>query len=255
MPLSEPLTRAQADLAAAHVGVAEQIATWRARQTNGDYDELLSDALLGLLDAAVRWDRDRYPDFAKYAKTIVRFRMVDAYRLRNFGSRHRRFYVDSLDRSIGESLTLGEALAMNGHGDLVAQGADDDLLADNEPGDDTATAEHALGVLYGRTAEVARRVANGESMAAIADTYGVSESRICQIHAEAVGMMKLAVGIEERPVVLGRSWTDGQRRRAALMHRKGLPWFRIALAVGHAVSECKAELGVEVRQAETPTFA
>lgn len=258
MYLAEPLTREQADLVAAHVGVAVDVAKHMAHRTGGDYDDLLSDAHLGLMEAAQRWDPTMGKPFDRYAFWLARFRVRDAYRVRTGSRRVRQFDTYSLDHDIGSGddgrYTLADALEANGHTALCAPGADEVLLAVDAPTDDQATAERALGALYGRAAEVMRRIADGERMATIAADYGVSESRISQIYAEAVNMMKVATGVTERPVVLGRPWTESQRRRVRLMHRKGLPWFRIALAVGHAVSECKAELGVEVRQAKAETF-
>lgn len=84
-----------AELAERNIGLVYALAgdMWRrkkSRQCLPDYDDLVGDGMVGLMQAAMRFDPSRFDGpFSTYAKTRVAGAMIDGYRRRHKTGSHR----------------------------------------------------------------------------------------------------------------------------------------------------------------------
>lgn len=164
-----------ADLAAANVGAVYAIAGFQCRRLGGsDYDELVGDGMVGLMQAAQRFDPSRFDGrFATYAKPRIAGAMLDGYR--------RRYYRGH-----------------QGQGGFRSEvGLDEDSLPVGPSAEDEAMGRLTLGDLLGRVAALPRPLravvaaacdndgARGGAFADLAAREGVTATRISQRLAEA----------------------------------------------------------------------
>jgi RNA polymerase sigma factor for flagellar operon FliA len=197
-----------------------------------EIDDLISSGVIGLMEAAERFDPSRVDRFEAFAEFRIRGAMLDDLRSRDTLTRQMRQLsnelrdaIRRLEAQLGRTPDHEEIADHLGVGveELYARqqklsgssvvGIDDagpDLLertADLAADDPFESADRAqvraqlvagICLLPDRLADVVDRVYfRGQTMKAVARTLGVTESRVCQIAAEAC--RQLADILEEDP--------------------------------------------------------
>ncbi|MGH9038647.1 MAG: sigma-70 family RNA polymerase sigma factor [Acidimicrobiia bacterium] len=193
-------------------------------------DELVSAALLGLVQAARTFDPDRGVGFERHARSRMRGAVLDDLRSRDWASRstrararHRREVDEEFAMTFGRTPTPSEAAERMGLSSSELARLDDDVHRATVLSYDTVftTAEEseaflapdadpALAVLERERltqvmAAVAalpprmRRVVVGvffesRRLIDIADELGVTESRVCQMKHEALSQLRRRLG-------------------------------------------------------------
>ena len=236
-----------------------------------DRDDLTSAGLLALVQAAQAFDAERGVPFNRYAATRIRGAIVDELRSIDWASRSVRRRARELDATrsqlataLGRPATHAEVAdaaglsvgEVTGNGDDIARAqvlslhaAEDDGIGDTLVGnapDPQGALEHGerLTYLAEAVAELPERLRlvveqyflNERPMAEIAATLGVSESRISQLRAEALVLLRDALNHELDPDLLPtQTRPDGcaaKRREAyfaavAARHSAGLRRFAL----------------------------
>lgn len=237
-------------------------------------DDLTSAGLVALVRAAHSYDAERGVPFARYAATRIRGALIDELRSVDWASRSVRRRARDLDETrhrmaatLGRVPSDGEVASALGLSveEVVAnsediaraqvlslQGAPEDALDELLP-TDTATpeqlAEHRERLTYmveavAELPERLRTVVTGyflaeRPMAEIAAELGVSESRVSQMRAEALSLLRDALNRELDPdLVKPAARPDGcvARRREA---------YFAAVASRHAAGMRPARLPVD----------
>ncbi|WP_426242296.1 sigma-70 family RNA polymerase sigma factor [Nocardioides sp. LHG3406-4] len=230
-----------------------------------DRDDLTSAGLTALVTAARSFDPERGVPFARYAATRIRGAVLDELRGIDWASRTVRRRARELDAtrsalavSLGRPATPEEVASATGltardvaaNEDDIAraqvlslQGSEDSTLDDlipNHGPSPEAILEHRERLTYmvGAIAELPDRlrvVVEGyflaeRPMAEIAEELGVSESRVSQLRAEALVLLRDAINHGLEPELVVPSSRPGgcvDRRRHAYFD---------AVATRHAVS-------------------
>ena len=237
--------------------------------THVDRDDLTSAGLLALVQAAQAFDPERGVPFNRYAATRVRGAIVDELRSIDWASRSVRRRARELDATrarlaglLGRPATQAEVAdatglrigEVTGNEDDIARAqvlslhaSEDESISDTLVGnapDPQRALEHRerLTYLTEAVAELPERLRlvveqyflNERPMAEIAETLGVTESRISQLRAEALVLLRDALNHELDPDLLtAHSRPDGcaaKRREAyfaavAARHGAGLRRF------------------------------
>ncbi len=154
------------------------IARRLAREHGGDPVEFERDGLVGLVEAAQRYDPAKNDEFTKYASRRIRGAMIDGFRKQDLLSRterQRRRGGAPLDRTqVG-----GTALAR--------VTADDALPARHV----RRFVEELLETLPERTREIlVLHYVREQKLLDIAKLFGITESRVCQIAKQALVDMR-----------------------------------------------------------------
>lgn len=221
-PEEERLVREHLPLV--HYAVAE-IATKIPRHVSRD--DLISAGMAGLAQAARNYDESRGITFDRYASTRIRGSLLDELRNCDWASRSVRARArqmqaasDELTAKYGRAPTTTEvaqklgveessiesladdvhrAVVLNYDSMITDGGGSEDLLpADREAPDDVLVDRERKSYLYDAVdtlPERLRRVVIGyffeeRPMQELADELGVSESRISQMRAEALALIK-----------------------------------------------------------------
>lgn len=236
-------------------------------------DDLMSAGLVALVQAAHSFDSERGVPFTRYASTRVRGALIDELRSIDWASRSVRRRARDLDETrhtmaatLGRVPTNSEVAGALGLSvdDVVAnvddvaraqvlslQGAPDDAMDDLLPADTATPEQHAehrerLTYMVEAVAELPERlrvVVSGyflaeQPMAEIAAELGVSESRVSQMRAEALGLLREALHRELDPDLaapIERPQGCATRRREAYFsavasrHAAGLRPARVAV--------------------------
>jgi RNA polymerase sigma factor for flagellar operon FliA len=158
-------------------------------------DDLVGAGAFGLIDA-LRKSVDRGPAFEWYARIRIRGAVVDELRTQDWLTRRARTRV-ARAQAVGES----SGAAVVGFDDLPdaqAHGLVDDSIATPheqvERRLDRAALERAVALLPEREANiVAWHYFDGVPFKVIAGRLGVSEPRVSQLHARAMGRLRLAL--------------------------------------------------------------
>lgn len=216
-------------------------------------DELMSAGLTALVLAARSFDGERGVPFARYAGTRIRGAILDELRGVDWASRSvrrrareieqaRAALASTLNRSAsdaevasalgigvdevaanGDDVNRASVVSLHGFGDVSI----DDLLPSHVPGPEAAV-EHRerMGYLCDAIAELPARLRTvveeyflaERPMAEIAAALGVSESRVSQMRAEALALLRDAMNSALDPDLVeppGRPDGAAARRRAA----------------------------------------
>ena len=222
---------------AAHIGMAQRIARKVGRRTPDwvSEDDLVGAALIGLSEAAERYDTTRSEPFVAFAETRIRGAVLDELRRGDLMSRRARSaarhvgkVIRMLEHLHGRSpedheiaAALGISLAayraeleMLTHVAIVDIEPHSATLADNDHFSPSNIAERnelssvlheALSRIPVRDAQLLNLYYVEElSYVEIGQILGVSESRVCQLHARAI--VRLRAELSESPA---------ERRRAA----------------------------------------
>src|SRR3954449_7594940 len=201
-------------------------------------DDLVSAGMAGLAQAARSFDADRGIAFDRYASTRIRGSLLDELRDRDWASRSVRSKArkvanatDDLTAKLGRAPSNGEvashlgleaksidslnedvhrAVVLN-YDSMLAQGDAEDIMPSNHVTPDSVILdrERRAYLLDSITAlpERLRRVVIGyffeeRSMQDIAEELGVSESRISQMRAEALVLLKDGMNSQLDPEAL-----------------------------------------------------
>jgi RNA polymerase sigma factor for flagellar operon FliA len=241
-------------------------------------NDLVSAGMLGLAQAARSYDPERGIAFDRFASTRIRGALLDELRGRDWASRSVRARArglqaanDELMNKLGRTPTLEEVAKMLdvstetvhklvddvhratvlNYDSLVLEGDAESFIAGDDAGPEEAIldrekkaylidAVHALP-------ERLQRVVTGyffeeRSMQSLADELGVSESRISQLRAEALLLLKDGINSQLQPeAVTAEARPNGRvaRRKAA---------YYSAVAGGSSPSERVSERPVSTTQ-------
>jgi RNA polymerase sigma factor for flagellar operon FliA len=219
-------------------------------------DDLTSAGLAALVTAGRGFDAERGIPFARFAATRIRGALLDELRgldwaSRSVRSRARRadvaaqqltahlgrtptavelaaslgVPVDEIE-SVSEDVQRAVVLSLQG----FSAGAAEDLVTERSAGpEDLLLQRERIGYLHDAIDALPdrlRRVVLGyflqeRSMADIATELGVSESRVSQLRAEALGLLKDGLNAQLDPQLVPRPERDGcvARRRATYFRR------------------------------------
>jgi RNA polymerase sigma factor FliA len=216
------------ELVRAHLGLAHHAVGELARRlpAHVNRDDLLSAAMLGLAQAARSWDPERGASFERHAAARIRGALLDELRDADWASRSVRSRARRLQQA-GEQLTgrlgraptqteLAEALGTDtesvrrlvsdvhratvlNYESIVADGDADDLLPSGERGPDHVLVDRERRAYLSDAVlalpERLRAVVIGyfyqeRPMLEIAAQLGVTESRISQLRAEALILLR-----------------------------------------------------------------
>jgi RNA polymerase sigma factor for flagellar operon FliA len=216
------------ELVRAHLGLANQAVNELARRLPAyvNRDDLSSAAMLGLAQAARSWDPDRGASFERHAATRIRGALLDELRDSDWASRSVRSRARRLQQA-GEALTgrlgraptqaeLAEELGTDtaavqklvsdvhratvlNYESIVADGEADDLLPSGDRAPDHVLVDRERRAYLSDAVlalpERLRAVVIGyfyqeRPMLEIAVELGVTESRVSQLRAEALILLR-----------------------------------------------------------------
>ncbi len=244
-------------------------------------DDLTSAGLFALAQAARAFDPDRGVKFTSYASTRIRGAIMDELRSLDWASRsvRRRARQVSEARSIlamtlGRVPTDGEIASSLGIGtselsahqedlsraavvslDSFDAGVADDLIPSSAPTPlDVLEDRERLAFLADAVEELPdrlRAVVRGyffaeRPMADIAAELGVTESRISQLRAEAVTLLRGALGAHLEPVLAERTSEDLARPGCATRRKEA---YYASVAAHRSYSARLTPVGLEARSA------
>ena len=217
-------------------------------------DDLVSAAMLGLAQAARTYDASRGIAFDRYAMIRIRGALLDELRGRDWASRSVRALARKMEAASerltaehGRTPSLQETAEAMGvrledaqrvvddvhratvlnYESLVVEGHIADLMADDRPTpQDELVERERRAYLLDAVVSLPERLRHvvvsyffdERPMQAIADELGVSESRISQMRAEAVALLRAAMDANLEPERLApEARPDGRlaRRRAS----------------------------------------
>lgn len=217
-------------LIAAHIGMAQRIARKVGRRTPDwiSEDDLVGAALIGLSEAAERYDSTRGEPFVAFAETRIRGAVFDELRRGDLMSRRARTaarhvgkVIRTLEHVHGRSpedheiasalgVPLDEyrsELEMLTHVAIVDIEPHSTTLADTDHLSPSSVAERnqlsavlrdGLARIPARDAQLLNLYYVEElSYSEIGQILGVSESRVCQLHARAI--VRLRAEVTEQP--------------------------------------------------------
>jgi RNA polymerase sigma factor for flagellar operon FliA len=203
-----------------------------------DIGDLVQDGVLGLIDAAQRFDEERGIKFETFAERRVRGAMIDALRREAWprGVRRQRRELEAaretLRRELGQEPSLADLAAKVGSdekrlgrtilristiestsplssGDHVDERSLPAVLVPSEPESPDSAYERtevkerirqALSTLPERERRLVNLYYFGDvTMKQIGEELGVNESRVSQLHARAIQRLRAALGSETDP--------------------------------------------------------
>ena len=211
------------DLVELHLPLAERIAVGVSRKVprHVDRDDLVSAAYLGLVQASQAYDPARGVPFEAFASRRVAGAIYDQLRADDMVSRKdrraarevhafeqayiarhvRRPDVEEIADALGMSPTRVRSARQAAEAALVEYDQEDGLAADQVSTEDLVedramvdTIVRLIGLLPDRLQTVVRGTyLDGLTLKAVADRIGVTESRACQMRAEALLLIREAV--------------------------------------------------------------
>jgi RNA polymerase sigma factor for flagellar operon FliA len=194
-----------------------------------EMDDLIHDGILGLMDAAERYDPAHGVRFRTYAETRIRGAILDGLRQKDWRPRSVRQMKRNLETALGQLASLHHRAATEEeiagalgleldeyHSRLMDLNSGAQLSLEDLPAwslDAVVTKEHqlpdaplerkelirTLAEEIGRLPERERRVlelyyVEALNMKEVGAVLGVTESRICQLHAQAAARLRVALG-------------------------------------------------------------
>jgi RNA polymerase sigma factor for flagellar operon FliA len=194
-----------------------------------DLDDLIQAGMLGLLDAASRYKEDQGAQFETYASQRIRGAMLDELRSNDWlprslrkTSREVEHAVHRIEQHLGRSASESEiadhmkmpldqyqAMLQDLHGSQLLYYEDFDRTADDEPFLDRYCVDHANPLSALLDDSLRRALADaidrlperekllmslyyerGLNLREIGAVMEVSESRVCQLHSQAVARLR-----------------------------------------------------------------
>lgn len=158
-----------------------------------DVDDLVSSGIIGLAEAWDRFDPERGVAFVAYAVPRVRGAIIDAIRASDWVPRKARMKARETGEPVA-SLISFDGSQSDGETDAPGRIADKDTP---EPGFELLAAEQRQELLLAlnRLPERERYIISahyfeGVQLAHIAGEFGVTESRVSQLHGRALRMLR-----------------------------------------------------------------
>jgi RNA polymerase sigma factor for flagellar operon FliA len=170
-----------------------------------DLDDLIQAGMIGLLDAASRYKEDQGAQFETYASQRIRGAMLDELRSNDWlprsvrrTSRELEMAVHQVEQQLGRAASEAEialhlkmpldeyqAMLQDLHGSQLIYYEDFDRSADDEPFLDRYCVDHSdpLSALLDESLR-------GMNLREIGAVIEVSESRVCQLHSQAVARLR-----------------------------------------------------------------
>jgi RNA polymerase sigma factor for flagellar operon FliA len=212
-----------------HVGLVRYLALRIASRLPSvvDADDLVHDGIVGLLDAATKYDPSRGVLFRTYAEARIRGAILDGLRQKDWRPRSVRRTQREIDEAIGrltshsgmavdeEEIASAMGLDLSGYRSALQDSAAGPMLSleDLPAGADPATSAEgslphaalerrelvdALADEVTRLPERERRVIElyyheGLNMKEVGAVLGVTESRVCQLHSQAAARLRVAL--------------------------------------------------------------
>lgn len=204
----------------AHLEMARRIAKRVARRLprSISVDDLIAAAMIGLTEAADRFDETRGEPFVAFAEKRIRGAVLDELRRADFLSRRNRVtasrvraVIERLEHVTGrrpDELEIAQTLGVSveyyrEHLLMLTQLSFVDVTTcpmasiEDQPEEQTATAElksklhRALGELPPRDASLLTLYyLEDKGYAEIGALVGISESRVCQLHGRAIARLR-----------------------------------------------------------------
>lgn len=168
-----------------HIRMVRSMGTKMARKFPRERDDLVGAGLEGLTHAARAFDGTRGVEFGAFAQQRVRGAMIDYIRLR-FG---RRPFETDEGRRYETKPTVGRVDIADEPAFLFGFGSDA-WVEDELPLDYGPAIEFCRQALTGREFEAFTSFATGETLRQMADRWGVTESRVCQVRANALTRLR-----------------------------------------------------------------
>jgi RNA polymerase sigma factor for flagellar operon FliA len=220
-----------------------------------DLDDLIQAGMIGLMDAAGRYKEDQGAQFETYATQRIRGAMLDELRSNDWlprslrkTSREVEHAVHQVEQQLGRSASEAEIaqhlkmpldeyqeMLQDLHGSQLIYYEDFDRAADDEPFLDRYRVDHADPLsallddhLRGALVDAIDRLPEREkllmslyyerglNLREIGAVLEVSESRVCQLHSQAVARLRAAAraGVGRRGELSGSGGRRARRRRA-----------------------------------------
>lgn len=182
--------RQHEELILAHLDLVKKIARRLASKLGGDPEEFEADGMIGLIEAAQRYDPTKNDNFSAYAKQRIRGSMVDGYRAADKTGRHER---DLRKKDPGRKARIGHLAHVN-QVDIDSQDVWDQLH--NYAGDQIAVLEQRylrelLNVLPFKLKRIMQMYyLEHKSYPEIGVAFDVSTSRICQLHRQSIELIR-----------------------------------------------------------------
>jgi RNA polymerase sigma factor for flagellar operon FliA len=223
-------TRERDLLIAEHMGMAQRIAKKIGRRTPDwiSEDDLIGAALIGLSEAAERYDNTRGEPFVAFAETRIRGAVLDELRRGDLMSRRARTAarqvgktIRTLEHALGrqpedheianalgipleeyrqdlEMLTHVSIVDIEPHAATLQGGEHDSPAKLTEQKQLAALLKKGLALIPERDAQILNLYyVEDLSYAEIGTILGVSESRVCQLHARAIVRLRTEVAEPE----------------------------------------------------------
>ncbi len=166
-----------------------------------DREDLVSAGTVGLIDAVDRFDPDRGVPFEAFARARVRGAIIDE--LRRLDGRGRLFWK-RVREGQAEETSLPKALSL----DRLAESGSEPAIADASglllERDLLSDVGYALLTLPRRERDIIRRYYGGSrTLREIGRELGVTEARVCQLHARAITHLRGMLMTPERALSVG----------------------------------------------------
>lgn len=172
-----------------NLDLVRQIARSVAKRTRADLEELEADGMIGLIEAAGRYKKGLNDSFRHYASRRIRGAMYDGFRKLDTVGRHEREMRKKHPERVEEKAHKQFTRRVYVEEDHVWE----TLLKENE--DQIAHLERKylremLSILPQKQRVIMEMYFfQDKNLKEIADHYGVTESRICQIRLEAMNTL------------------------------------------------------------------
>lgn len=180
-----------AELAAANVGLVYWIASIIRRSRNLPYqalDDLVGDGMVGLMQAAHRFDQESGNDFRKYASARVAGEMSDGFdrwtQYRNTSAR-----AAGRHKSIDAALNYSVDSKYSEYYDSEVEKALATVRPPETPAVAAVDVQRILADMPPRLVIVAKAWADGVSPHELADEWGLSDARISQMRRQVRAWM------------------------------------------------------------------
>lgn len=169
---------------------------------NVQRDDLLAAGAIGLLDA-LRRSPERGPQFEAYARIRIRGAVVDELRAQDWLSRRARTRANLAQEGTGPSADRNSIVGFDDLPEVQTAGLVDESAAspEEEVGQhsERAALERAVKLLPEREASIVTwHYFEGVAFKDIAARLGVSEPRISQLHARAMGRLRTNLEPDQR---------------------------------------------------------
>ncbi len=242
----DPESRERADFVESHVDLVRFLAVRISSRlpANVDVDDLIHDGIVGLLDAAEKFNPGRGVRFRTYAETRIRGAILDGLRQKDWRPRSVRMRQRDLDQTVGllatlngrpateeevakamgldlanyrtllEGLHVGPLLSLEdlANSDPVTTGDWDMPDAPLEQRDLLEAMVEEIQGLPERERRILELYYNeGLTMKEIGTTLGVTESRVCQLHSQAASRLRAALSPRIHATPLTKTAARGAR--------------------------------------------